>query len=83
MQQFMSFEKPVLQQPEHRKQKPRNEEGGRKTEEGVGPGHVDHRYEKVFQVPESYLIWSAFSFFFDFSFHFKETLFSDDKISDI
>ena len=37
--------------PTYCKQQPGNEEGGGEAEEGEGPGHVDHGYEEIFQVP--------------------------------
>ena len=38
--------------PQPCEHQPGNDEGGRETEEGGGPGEVDHGYEEIFQVPE-------------------------------
>jgi hypothetical protein len=38
--------------PDHREEEPGDEEGGGEIEEDPAPAQVDHRCEKILQVPE-------------------------------
>jgi hypothetical protein len=38
--------------PDHREEEPGDEEGGGEVEEDPAPAQVDHRCEKILQVPE-------------------------------
>ncbi len=38
--------------PDHREEEPGDEEGGGEVEEDPPPAQVDHRCEKIFEVPE-------------------------------